>query len=338
MSNRSAVKLADVARHLGVSEATVSRVLNGKGVGFISERTRSRVLLAAKEMGYTPNRLAKGLATGQTGVCAMWIRNPDAPNYARVLRRLHDHASADGISLVLHALHHTRQGAVGVNDSGQATSGPGWPADAIIGVDCPRLLAHLRQENPRAHCFSLGHEPLPEVDSVTLESEAPFASAAQHLISRGRRNIILLTAECSIPSVREGCERAFTSTVRGAGLEARIVVCPNETRQGARETVANLLNSGARVDAFLCINDDVALGAYRALRDAGRRVPEDVAIVGCDDIPDAMFIDVPLTTIRQPVEELCDEAWRLLKARRADPDAPPVHSRLTPSLVVRASS
>jgi LacI family transcriptional regulator len=98
------------------------------------------------------------------------------------------------------------------------------------------------------------------------------------------------------------------------------------------------LAGGGGVDALFCNNDDLALGAYRGLREAGLRVPDDVMLVGCDGIEDMQFLEQPLTTIAIPVEEMCALAWRFLRRRIENPDTPLQHALLQPTLVVRESS
>lgn len=328
------VTVASIAKELKLSPATVSRVLNGKGEGFISQATRERVTAVAKERGYRPNLLARALVTGRTGLGAIWVRNPDAPYYARLTRALQDAAVADNMDLII----------VGFRDTGdaieQAPKAADWPVDGIIAVDVASIAGRgldlVRSAGIGIVC--MGNDTTEADDTAAFDIASSSQLPTQHLIEQGRRHIVHLTAEQSIRIVRNGRERAYEACLNNAGLEPTILTAPREDRAAARETLAHALRRGLKIDALTCINDDVAIGAYRALRDAGMRIPDDVALVGCDDIEDLKYFDTPISSVRQPVEELARETWRLFRRRADDINADMARISLAPQLVIRESS
>jgi LacI family transcriptional regulator len=332
-----AVTMMDIAKRLEISAATVSRVLSGKGTGYISSGTRERVLEAARAMGYRPNRVAQGLVSGKTKVFALWLRNSDAPFYAKMPRVLAELGMHAGYEMILS----------GYRDRGGETLPPGaeeydinaWPVDGIIAADCPKRVEQYRQWNPvgGAPIVMVATDENPEVDSIAFDHEVGVEAAMQHLIKIGCQRIVHLTAWCSVSAVQRCRQKVYERVISEAGLAKRVSVAADETRATAREHVKKLW-SEAKFDGLFCINDDVAIGAHRGLADIGVTVGKDVALVGCDDIETAGYMTPSLTTIQQPVEAMCTRAWEMLEQRWAEPKAPLQQERIMPTLVVREST
>lgn len=330
--------MAEMARQLGISQATVSRVLNGKGHGFISIETRKRVVNYALDARYpVPPEVIAGLSS-RSGVVALWTRNPDAPYYARIVRRMQQIAAEFGADLVVSPVA-DRAGEAAM--AGLLPRVPGTiptPVAGVIAVDCVRLV-RLHAERPgAAPIVNAGSEPTPLCDSVTFDTHAGARAAAEHLLARGSSRLAHLSAEGSIESVRRARHDGFRDVLRQAGREAQVLIAASEDRAGGRAAVREALARGDKFDALFCLNDDLAIGAYRGLLDSGIGVPRDVAIVGYDSIEDTEFLEVPISSVLQPPEELCRRAWELLWQRIEDPSAPLVAEILAPRLIVRASS
>jgi DNA-binding LacI/PurR family transcriptional regulator len=126
--------------------------------------------------------------------------------------------------------------------------------------------------------------------------------------------------------------------MQAAGLRREYIVAVDQSRAAAAAAVAAHVEQFGLPDAIFCHNDEMALGAYRSLRLLGVRVPDEVALVGCDGIEDTEYLEVPLTTLRQPLEEMCRLACEFLQRRMAQPDIPVQSAVLLPQLVVRESS
>jgi LacI family transcriptional regulator len=161
--------------------------------------------------------------------------------------------------------------------------------------------------------------------------------AALHLAEQGCRSIAHLT--CG-HGMRPGDSRrlAYEEAMREIGREPQLLVAEQSSREDARLLVHGLVQRGDLPDALLCFNDEIAIGAYRGLGEIGARIPEDVALTGCDGIPDTAYFDHPITTIVQPVNELSTAAWLCLQNRLDRPDSPLQSHMLRGSLVIRESS
>lgn len=131
-----------------------------------------------------------------------------------------------------------------------------------------------------------------------------------------------------------GCETALAQT----GREPEYILAPDDTRRSVGGVLKDYIARRGAPDGLFCFNDDMAIGAFRALRDLGLRIPDDVALVGCDGIEDAAYLDPPLTTIVQPLEEMCATAWQFLERRLLQPLLPLQQVTLEPSLEIRGSS
>jgi LacI family transcriptional regulator len=334
--------MVEIARRTNLSPATVSRVLNGKGVGFISAATRQRVLEVARELGYEPNRLARGLVTGRTQVMGVWIRNPDRPYYARILRYLLEAASRNGFDMILTPLHDQipgMGGAVGgsyIRDNAWSS----WPTDGVFAADCPTVAdAYIKRFAPGAcPLVGLSSDYSDQTDYVAFDVACGVRQAVEHLVTIGCRRIAHLSSLIAIDRVRAARAGTYEEVLNAAGLPPEIILSPDESRASARTTIVEYVKSHGAPDGLFCLNDDMAIGAYRGLRDQGLRVPEDVALVGCDGVDDVQYLDVPLTTIVQPVQEMCRLAWEVMARRIEDPSRSLSQVLLKPELRIDAST
>jgi LacI family transcriptional regulator len=327
------VTIQDIAVRLQLSPATVSRVLNRREDSFISEATRQRVLNAAAEMGYRPNRAARALATGRTHLVLLATSRARSPYYTKVMYQLQDELRRDGYDIIM--------GQMGRDDE-EGLNAPGlseWPSDGIFAVD---VLAHLRpylqdsllQNTP---FIRLGNAGEKTTDYVALDLYSGAVEAVRHLAEIGCRRIGYLTGQ---GSCHPGDARydAYTASMRESRREPEVILCPCETKSAARATLQEYARKHGCPDGIFCFNDDLALAGYRTLCDLRLRVPEDVALVGCDGIEDIEYLETPLTTLALPVEQMCALAWEYLKRRMADHAAPLQQIVLKPHLDIRASS
>lgn len=342
-----AVTMRQIAERLQVSQATVSRVLSGVKSPFISESTRERVRKAAEEMGYKLNPLARSLATGKTMVISVWIRQPDAPFYARVLRELATETSRRGYELILSGV----QPSPGENGHASAVVRDlttnrramlNWPVDGIICVDSSEaarqlLSAQASEGGRRPPIVIIGSDPIEGCDYVACDHAAALGEATRRLIAGGRRRLAHVTSHGSVASVVAARREAVEAACAEAGLPCEVIVAASESKRSARQAIRDRLARGPAPDAIIALNDDVAIGAYRAARDAGLSVPGDVAIVGCDGLDWAEFCDTPLSSVAQPIGEMVRRAWDLL-ARRIDDPLVSAESVVLPAKVVARES
>ncbi|WP_031167933.1 LacI family DNA-binding transcriptional regulator [Streptomyces durhamensis] len=358
--------LEAVAARAGVSRATVSRVVNG-GDG-VREPVAERVRQAVAELGYVPNQAARSLVTRRHDAVAVVIAEPETrvfadPFFALQLRGISKELTAHDNQLVLlltegrddHArvarylagghvdgalvfsLHLDdplpgliRQVGVPTVFGGR----PGWSDDG--GADGP------------ARATRTGRGPGPGVVYVDCDNRGGARTAVRHLVDLGRRRVAHLTGALDQTSAVDRLDgyRDVMGEVPG-GNDPRLVVESDFTPSGGERAMRELLGRCPDVDAVFAANDLTALGALRVLRASGRRVPEDVAVIGFDDmLPVAEEADPPLTTVRQDIEEMGRLMARLLLRGLADgrdrtgapATPPPAGGVILPTTLIRRTS
>ena len=326
---------ADVAARAGVSRTTVSFVLNGRDDA-ISAATRERVMDAARQLGYHPHAPARQLAGGTSQTIGLVLRqSPEQiagdALLAETLRGMTAAARLGGFRVIVEALEPRGGRYADLLRSGRTdglvVSGP--------RVDDPDLRDIVRDRFPVVLQGSL---PDLDVTSVDVDNRAGAKGAVEHLIALGHRRIGCVTnAPLAYTAASERLD-GYRDALRAANIEPRpewVVEAAFDAGSGHR-AMAELLNRGP-VDAVFVASDVVAFGALGALREAGRRVPDDISVIGFDDIPLAAFLEPPLTTVRLPAYELGHAVASALLDRIANPAAPR-RTLLPTELVVRSST
>jgi DNA-binding LacI/PurR family transcriptional regulator len=340
--------LEDVARAAGVSRATVSRVVNG--APSVSAQVQRVVQDAIAAVGYVPNQAARQLITGRSGVIAlvmsMGVSSPAEPDdgrerldrlfsdpfFGRVAsgvlgflrtRRVYPLLmTAEGESGRKQVLDHLRQGGA---DGALAVSID--PADPL-----PRLLADA---GIRAVFFARPEQPVP-ADYVDLAHQDGGRLAAERFLAQRRRRVAAIAGPLDLHAARARID-GFCETMARNGIAYVPVVVGNFTQDSGERAIRELLERDPDLDGVFASNDLMALGAVHVLHQLGRRVPEDVAVVGFDDSSAALASRPRLTTVRQPVEEMAARMAQLLLERLDAPELPPRAVIFDPQLVVRAS-
>lgn len=316
-----------IARHLGISTSTVSRVLNGRGEGFISEATRQRVLEAASELGYRPHHAARALVTGRTHTIALWMYSL-CTSFDACLAHLMQQVFYRNNYLCL----------IVPEDYIDAPMHPAdGQVDGIIAHECIRSVRAFLQTSSSIPLVSIGCYYATDCDHVGIDLFAGTVEALHHLLGTGRRRIAYLV---NTSSYHAGEPRgdAYRSVMEQAGLPVDTISVADQSRWRTYDAVKQYLQHHKVPDAIFCHNDHMAMACYRCLHDMGIRVPDDVALVGCDGLEETEFWETPLSTIVQPLEEMCRIAWSFLQMRMQQPDIPIRQAVLKPRLVVRASS
>jgi len=334
------VTLNDVAAHAGVSYQTVSRVINGKGE--VSEETRQRVLKAIGELGYRPNALARSLAAGRSrtiGVVTVELYR-FAPS--RIGTGIQQRCQELGYRLLVEWLGAPDDPARYLNELA------GRQVDAIIWLG-PELDDDLSWVTPDClNCLPpvvfCDFNVRPRLHLVSTDNRRVGVEVTRHLLAQGRRQIGIITGPLAraIPRARLD---GWRDALREAGLEpapALIAEGDWSPASGAR-CYHQLAAQNPELDAILACNDRMALGVLHAAQQTGRRVPQDLAVAGFDNIAEAAFFTPPLTTVQQPLLEMgraaADLAIQLAEARWEKRPEPPESTIVLPSeLIVRASS
>jgi DNA-binding LacI/PurR family transcriptional regulator len=326
----------DVARLANTSGATVSRVLSERTGLSISPATRERVLEAAKQLGYIPNTAARALISGKTGIVGFWMSLEYSRYRAQVLDcmrgLLHGADVALAVSDVDEQLNtlHSFDRALRV------------PVDGIIAFDNSASVDLFAREHgrlaPGKPFVSMGAYWSELKSYVGVDLYQGGRSAMTHLLATGRRRIAYL-APWTSGLIDSGPRfEAFRNALVEIGLPPRTIGFETVSFRHIQEALQEIVSERTLPDALLCMNDDTAITAATVLRDLGVQVGHAVAIVGFDGIEETAHCPVPITTVRQPIEEMCSRAWMFMKTQMEDPSAPLQQVVLTPELVIRASS
>lgn len=331
--------LEEVAALAGVSRATVSRVVNGSPK--VSPVVRAQVERAVAKLGYVPNRAARSLVTRRADSIALVVSEPHArffsePFFAGMVRGVSAALAETGVQLLLLIAHD-------LPDRGRLERYVvGGHVDGV-------LLASLHGDDPLPGILEragvpavlVGRPPgpAPAATYVDADNRGGARKAVDHLVARGRRTIATISGPLDMAV---GLDRldGWRDGLAAAGLDGtgELVEAGDFTEEGGAAAMGRLLaRPGRPVDAVFAASDLMAAGALLALRAAGRRVPDDVAVVGFEDSVVARYAQPPLTTVRQPIEEMGRQATRLLLARAAG-EPTGMHLILDVELVVRASA
>ena len=328
------ISLRDVGVEAGVSFQTVSKVLRGKGN--VSDATRSRVLAAAASLGYVPNSLARGLATQRThsigflaSGLASFVFGPMLLGAEREARR---HGYYMPFSFVDGSAGDARQALQQLIErrvDGVISAATAYASDAAYSG-----LLRTGVTSVATHAVPGGGIPVIGENGVQTGE-----LAAKHLIDFGHRTAAIITGDWDGVTV-SGRLQGNLATLREVrpGDQMELIDVGGWTIEGGYEAMKRLLDCEIPFTGVIAHNDHMAMGAIRALYDVGLRVPEDVSVVGCDDVDFARFIDPPLTTVRISFESTGILAVRTLLQRIDGEDTIPDRVVLPCSMVVREST
>jgi len=331
-------RIGDIARRLGVSTASVSRALNDRPG--VSEDLRQRILAAAQELDFAPNMAARGLATQRTQTIGLVLGKKETPVdadpfYPLITQGAEACLAQQGYHLILTTVDGTQAASASAfklvreqRVDGLILAGPDISPAFIIalrqsGLPCV-LVDNCLQETP--------------IDCVVSDDQAGAAAAVEHLVQHGHRQILCLSGPQEWASSRERSQ-GYRLAMQRAGLaeQARVLHAPGTTIDTGQALLRQALDEGLHPTAVFAINDSMAIGAMRAAQAAGLRVPEDLALIGFDDISWAELATPPLTTVHIYKEEMGSLAARRLLDLLGRSDSVPVRSIVGTRLVVRRS-
>ncbi|WP_214107814.1 LacI family DNA-binding transcriptional regulator [Acrocarpospora catenulata] len=326
--------LEAVAARAGVSKSTVSRVVNGDTT--VTPDFREMVLRAVNELGYVPNSVARSLVTQRTNSIALIVSDPpqglfsDDPMFSAVVRSASRALEAAGKQVVL-MLAGSDESRLRVQEYIAAGHVDGVMLVSFYGAD-PLPAALIRMGLPIA---SFGRPvSAPSMPYVDNDNHDGAVRAVRHLLERGRRRIATISGPLDMIAAQDRLT-GYRDTLRDTGRRS-IIAVGDFTRVSGDQAMVQLLEDDPGLDAVFAANDLMAIGALHALRRAGRRVPEDVAVVGYDDIEAALYTDPPLTTVRSP---MADQALAVVRQLLGLFDGGSTDAVIMPTeLVVRESS
>jgi LacI family transcriptional regulator, galactose operon repressor len=329
--------LRDVAELAGVHAGTASRALNAETRPLVSEETAERVLGAAKQLGYRPNPIARGLKTSRSYTIGVLIPDLTNPLFPPIVRGIQDRLDEAAYTPLIantdndpdrERVDFEAMRARHVDGFIAATARDDQDGLAnLTGLDLPVVLVNRRLVNAA-------------VPSVVGDDRAGILLVVTHLAELGHRRIAHLAGPQALSTGRLRYE-GFVEAIKAVGLDAdpELTLIGNAVieSEGAR-LCAELLDSELEFTAIVAANDLMALGCYDVLEERGIECPADLSVTGFNDMPFAARFRPPLTTVRIPHYELGARSAELLLELLQDPEAPPTQELLEPELVVRGST
>jgi len=329
---RSRVTIRDVAAHSGVSHQTVSRVINK--TERVNPETRAKVEAVIAELGYTPNAVARSMARGRT--CMVGCISPNLTDFtfASIIEGAESEsrrqkyflvsssaADEDTFSELIEEMVGSRrvEGLMVINPYADGRH-------TLIPKDFPTIYvgAHPRQE---------------EVSSISLDDIKAAQIATQHLIDIGHRRIAMVTGPPVEDCTQDRCI-GYQNALESAGITYNpdLVIQGDWSATSGHTAMMTLANSINIPTAIFAQNDRMAVGALRATRQLGLSVPEDMAVIGVDDMPLASYFDPPLTTMHQDILDIGQKAARMLIQAVENPNSPIQHQLVQAKLITRDST
>ena len=330
-----AATIRDVARHADVSVASVSRVLNGTGA--VNHATRQRIVQAIEVLRYVPHSGARSLSTSRTDTVGVILPDLFGEFFSELIRGMDLAARAQGMHLIVSSSH---------DDAAEASAAIRSMRGRVDGLivlspymNAATLTASMAGRMPVL--LMNGGAMDAERPSIVIDNRGVAMTAVEHLLALGRRRI----AHISGPAGNLEAEArlsGYAEALAGTGVIAR-VLDGDFTQASGYRAVTRMLAGGDRPDAIFAGNDMMAVGALLALQEAGLRCPEDVAVVGFDDVPIAELVRPALTTMRIDISGTGKHAMERLVAMIQTPDAGPglgdvANEVVRPTLVVRGST
>ena len=324
--------MLDVARLAGVSYQTVSRVINDHP--YVSKETRQRVQAAIEALGYRPSKAATKLASKSSKMIAIILYGIWLPGWAEVALNVELAAKTSGFDVILINITEPRQQLIEALQNVKA-----WAVDGLITIVPVRgmLFAELRAICGNTPIVQIDSQRAPDVPSVVIDDVYGTRQLVEHLLKLGHTQIAEISGPLEWFSAHTR-HQACLDTLYAHRMAPPLFVQANWTASGGYQAARRLLAEGRSFTALVAANDSMALGAIRALHEAGLAVPQDVSVVGFDDIPEAAYFTPPLTTVRRNLIQLGVTGFEYLMQVMDDPDALPQQQVIVPRLIFREST
>lgn len=342
MATRKRVTIRQVAREAGVSTQTISRVINNRPD--VAPDTRLRVERVIARLGYRPSAIARSLIHQRSHTLGVVATGLDYFGPSRTLVGIEKQVRSQGYSLLLDLLHHPETEDVELILNrllSRQVDGILW---AVPEIGNNRAWLHTSNLHLQVPVVFLNMDPQPELALATIDNRLGGRLATGHLISQGYRHIGIITGPLDWWEARQR-QIGWQDALQEAGFPAgdRQVVEGNWSAESGDHGIRVLLEQFPEMQAVFASNDQMALGVLRAAHAMGRQIPQDLAVVGFDNIPESAYFWPPLTTVAQPLVDLgCKAVVKLTELIDAEDQnsAPPseLSVSLLPELIVRDSS
>ncbi len=328
------MRLEDVAKRAKVSIATVSRVLNSAAP--VRSSTKARVLKAVRELKYHPNIHARLLAGAKSTALGMIVSNLENPFFLDIFRSFEAEAHRRGYRvLVSNTDYDPRQLVAAVNVMmGRRLAG----LAVIVSEMDPALLQELSEGNTRIVLYSVGI-PKPNISTIRMRHDKGIQKVVEYLHSMGHRRMAFVAHHAELGPVQERKQSFLEALEKHAGEVEHATVLDRDGPSGGRQATRQLLASGFKPTAIVCVNDFMALGVIKELRDHSLSVPADVSVTGFDNIGLSEYVYPPLTTVNIPRERIGQLAFSVLVPEaNGDSGGQGREYLIEPELVVREST
>ncbi len=324
------MKLEQVARRARVSTATVSRVLNNKGL--VKGTTRARVLKVIEELKYSPNLHARSLAGGKSRSIGVIVSNIENPFFLDIYQSVERGAHDAGYELIMANTNYSSERLVtsvrlmiGRRVAGLA---------AIVSEMDAALMEELTGNRIPVVFYDVG-TPQQNITNIRVNYRRGMEKLTSYLYSLGHRRVGFIGHHATLEPINERARVLQEAAVRYSGLQVA-TAADSDTLEGGRRAARTLLTASPRVTAMVCVNDLMAVGALRELRERGVRVPEDMSVTGFDDVNLAQFCYPALTTVHIPRDLIGRTVCECLMIRDTAP--PQREFVVDPELVLRDST
>jgi DNA-binding LacI/PurR family transcriptional regulator len=331
---RARPTIYDVARLAGVSTATVSRALNGTGQ--IAPATRSTIEAAVEQLGYRPNTIARSLVTKSTQTIAFLLPDITNPFYASLVRGIERYVLSHDHTMLLCTTDGDAEREEQYLNLLRAKQVDGALVDGLVLP--PERIARFVRDGFPIVCLDRDIDSS-SIPLVQVDNRLGGRLATEHLLALGHRRIGHVTGSRML-RISDDRLAGYRDALAAAGVvdDPGLVGDGSFTEESGHDAALALLHASPDITAIFAANDLSALGVLNAVVESGRRVPDDVSVIGFDDLRLSSFTSPPLTTVRQPAVEIAELATKLLIRLVRGEEVERMHHLLAPELVVRAST
>jgi LacI family transcriptional regulator len=327
------MKLEDVAKHAGVSIATVSRVLNKAGP--VKNTTRARVLKAVRELKYHPNLHASTLAGGKSRTLGMIVSNLENPFFLDIFRALESDAHRQGYEVVVANTDYIPRRLV---SSVHLMIGRRVAGLAVIVSEMePSLLQELVESNLPIVFYDVG-TPTGNISNIKVNYQKGIQKTVEYLYTLGHRRMAFVGHHTGLEPLLDRKVSFVETMKRYAGQVEFTAVADRDGPAGGRQATRTLLGLDFKPTAIICVNDYMALGVLTALREHGLEVPRQVSVTGYDNISLSQYAFPPLTTVNIPRERIGHLSFEALVPQRDEDQVQGREILIDPELVIREST
>ena len=322
----------DVAILAGVSRSTVSRVLSGDKKVKIGEETKRKVFEAAKKLHYTPNEIARSLVTGKTNKILLMLPHVYQQYFASILYCFQNLFKETPYEIILWDRSNTNEWVMHTPIHEVLK----WTVDGIISLSCTIIGDKKQIDVPLVYFGE--YDPNCDFENVILmDFQMASKETMNYFLKNNHKKIAFLATKNSNEPWNNRLI-AYKEFVKENNLEEILILSEINSSMSAKKALEKFLNNNKnKIDAIFCWNDYMAIGAHSAINACGKKIPEDIALIGFDGIEERLFFTPPITSVKIPIELVCSEILKMLFAKIENPSLPPQKKIITPKLDIQGT-